>query len=206
MTGFPGMESPMNQTLDASALDQSFRTARSFPRFTDRPLTDETLAALFDLMKWGPTALNCQPTRLVFLRSADAKARLMPALMAGNVARVQSAPVTVIVASDTLFYDYLPDMFPAYDARPDFLANPAMADATRNLNNGLQGGYLIVAARMLGLDCGPMAGFDAAKVDGEFFPEGRWKSRFLVSLGYGDASSCYPRGPRLAVDEATQFL
>lgn len=196
----------MHQPLEASALDQAFRTARSFPRFTDRPVSDETLTALYNLMKWGPTAMNCQPTRLVFLKSAEAKARLKPALMAGNVARVESAPVTVIVASDTRFYDHLPEQFPAYDARPGFIADPAMADATRSLNNGLQGGYLIIAARMLGLDCGPMGGFDNARLDAEFFPDGRWQSRFLVSLGYGDPASCYPRGPRLDLADATQFL
>lgn len=201
-----GLELLMNQTLDAHALDQAFRTARSFPRFTDRPVSDDTLTALYELMKWGPTALNCQPTRLVFLRTPEAKARLLPLLMPGNVARVQSAPVTVIVAGDSRYYDNLPELFPAYDARPDFLANPAMAEATRVRNNGLQGGYLIIAARMLGLDCGPMSGFDQAGTDAEFFPDGRWKADFLVSLGYGDPSSPYPRGPRLAFEQAAQLL
>jgi nitroreductase len=196
----------MNQPLDARALDQAFRTGRTFPRFTDQPVTDETLKEVYDLMKWGPTALNTQPARFVFLRTPEAKARLIPTLMGGNIARVQSAPVTVIVATDTRFFDHLPTQFPAYDARPDFLADSAMADSTRFRNGCLQGAYLVIAARMMGLDCGPMSGFDPAKLDAEFFPDGAWKSNFLVSLGYGEPDSPYPRGPRLELADAAQFL
>ncbi|MDD5296153.1 MAG: malonic semialdehyde reductase [Rhodocyclaceae bacterium] len=196
----------MNKALDAHALDQAFRTARTFPHYSARPVADETLRELYELAKWGPTALNSQPARFVFLRTPEAKVRLVPSLMEGNVAKVQSAPVTVIVATDTRFFDRLPTLFPAYDARPEFLADQALADGTRFRNGCLQGGYLIVAARMLGLDCGPMSGFDPAKVDAEFFPDGAWKSNFLVNLGYGDPASTFPRGPRLELEVATQFL
>jgi 3-hydroxypropanoate dehydrogenase len=192
--------------LDPQALAQAFTSARTFNKFKPEPVGDDTLQALYDLLKWGPTAMNSQPGRYLFLRSDAAKQRLKPALSPGNLDKTLAAPVAVIVAIDTRFFEHLPAQFPAYDAKPMFEGNPAMAEATATRNGTLQGAYLIVAARMLGLDCGPMSGFDAAKVNAEFFPDGRLRANFLVNLGYGDASGNHPRGPRLAFDVAATIL
>ena len=192
--------------LDDQTLDQVFRSARTFNKFRSEPVGDETLHALHDLLKWGPTSMNSQPGRFVFLRSAQAKERLRPALSAGNLAKTMAAPVIVIVATDSRFYDHLPEQFPSYAAKPLFEGNPQLAQATAQRNGTLQGAYLIVAARMLGLDCGPMSGFDADKVDAEFFADGRFKTNFLVNLGYGDPSGNHPRAPRLAFNDAAQIL
>jgi nitroreductase len=196
----------MKPALPDAALDQIFRTARTAHGFRPDPVPDATLHALYDLLKWGPTAFNCQPARFVFVRSAAAKERLKPALSPGNVAQSMAAPVTVIVASDAQFYDHLPSQFPAYDARPIFANNAAAAQGTAFRNGSLQGAYLIVAARALGLDAGPMSGFDAAKLDAEFFPDGRNKSNFLVNLGVADPAAIHPRGPRLDFATAAQIL
>lgn len=187
-------------------LAQAFTAARSFNRFTDRPVSPETLRQIYDLAKWGPTSMNCQPARFVFLASPESRARLLPALAPGNVDKTRAAPVTVIVAQDSAFFDHLPEQFPAYDARPLFADNGGLAQSTAFRNSTLQGAYFILAARLLGLDCGPMSGFDAAKVNAEFFPEGRWQANFLINLGYGDAAGNYPRGPRLDFDNATRLL
>ena len=192
--------------LDPAALAQAFTAARTFNRFRPEPVSDATLHALHELLKWGPTAMNSQPARFVFLRSEAAKQRLKPALSPNNAEKTMAAPVVAIVATDTQFYDHLPTQFPAYDARPMFAGNPAMAEATAFRNGTLQGAYLIVAARMLGLDCGPMSGFDAAKANAEFFPDGRFKANFLVNLGYGDPAGNHPRGPRLPFETAVQVL
>lgn len=196
----------MSAPVASSVLDQAFYAARTFNKFTDEPVTDEVLQQLYDLLKWGPTAMNCQPARYVFVRSTEAKARLKPTLSPGNVDKTMAAPVTVIVAKDTRFFDYMPEQFPAVDAKPMFEADTGKAQGTAALNSGLQGGYLILAARLLGLDCGPMAGFDATKLDAEFFADGRFKSTFLVNLGYGDASGNRPRGPRLAFDTVAKVI
>ncbi|KPF44282.1 malonic semialdehyde reductase [beta proteobacterium AAP121] len=188
------------------ALNLAFREARSINRFTAQAVGDETLAALYDLLKWGPTSMNCQPARYVFLRSEAAKQRLKPALSPGNVDKTMAAPVVAIVAIDNLFYEHLPQQFPAYDAKPMFEANPALAAATAERNSSLQGAYLMIAARLLGLDCAPMSGFDAAKLNAEFFPDGRWRANFLVNLGYGDPTGNHPRGPRLAFEQAVTLL
>ena len=188
------------------ALNLAFREARSFNRFTAQAVSDETLAALYDLLKWGPTSMNCQPARYVFLRSEAAKQRLKPALSPGNVDKTMAAPVVAIVAIDNQFYEHLPQQFPAYDAKPMFEANPALAAATADRNSSLQGAYLMIAARLLGLDCGPMSGFDAAKLNAEFFPDSRWRANFLVNLGYGDPTGNHPRGPRLAFEQAVTLL
>lgn len=192
--------------VDAAVLAQAFTAARTFNRFRPEPVTDETLHALHDLLKWGPTAMNSQPARFVFLRTDAAKQRLKPALSPNNVDKTMAAPAVAIVAMDSQFHEHLPTQFPAYDARPMFLANPVMAEATAFRNSTLQGAYLILAARLLGLDCGPMNGFDAAKVNAEFFPDGRFKANFLVNLGYGDPAGNHPRGPRLPFDTAVQLL
>jgi 3-hydroxypropanoate dehydrogenase len=188
-----------------SALDQIFRTARTYRAWVDRPVTDETLHAVYDLMKWGPTSGNCGPARIVFVRSGEAKERLRPALDPGNVAQTRAAPVTAIVAYDLEFYDKLPLLVPHRDARSTFIGKPELILATARQSGTLQGAYLMVAARALGLDCGPMGGFDAAAVDAEFFPEGRIKSNFLCNLGYGDPAKLHPRAPRLAFDAACRF-
>ena len=191
--------------LDAAALDQIFRTARTHRVWTDEPVADETLQALYDLMKWGPTSGNCCPARIVFVKSGDAKERLKPALDAGNVAQTMAAPVTAIVAFDLEFYEQLPKLVPHWDARTPFIGKPELIRTTALQSGTLQGAYLIVAARALGLDCGPMGGFDAARVDRAFFAEGKVKSNFLCNLGHGDPAKLHPRAPRLAFDEACRI-
>lgn len=194
-------------TLPAPALEQAFLAARTFSKFTNQLVSDDTLAQLYELAKWGPTSMNCQPARLVFVRSAEAKARLKPCLAPGNADKTMDAPVTVIVAQDTRFFEHLPTQFPRNpNAQAMFAGNAALADGTAFRNSTLQGAYLIVAARMLGLDCGPMSGFNAAVLDAAFFPDGRYKANFLFNLGYGDASGLHPRGPRLPLDVACTIL
>jgi 3-hydroxypropanoate dehydrogenase len=188
----------MPEALNDAALKQLFLEARTFNKFQPRPVSDETLRELVDLMKWGPTSMNSQPGRIVFVKSAAAKDKLKPALMGGNVDKTMAAPVTAIVAYDTEFHENLPTQFPAMPgARDMFAASRPLAESTAFRNSSLQGAYLILAARALGLDAGPMSGFDNAAVDQAFFPDGRWKSNFLVNLGYGDPSANWPRGPRL---------
>lgn len=196
----------MSTPAATSALDLAFAQARTFNKFTTQAVSDDTLRQLYDLAKWGPTSMNTQPGRFIFVRSPAAKARLAPALAAGNLDKAMAAPVTVIVAQDTQFYEHLPEQFPAMNAKPMFEGNAALSQATATRNSTLQGAYLIVAARLLGLDCGPMSGFDAAKVDAEFFADGRFKANFLINLGYGDASGNHPRGPRLGFDVAAHIL
>ena len=196
----------MNTSLDSKALAQLFTSARTFNRFTNSPVTDELIHQLYEVFKWGPTSMNSQPARLVFLRSDASKSRLKGALSASNVEKTLLAPVCVIVARDTNFQRHITQQFPAYDARPMFDSNPALAELTAFRGSTLQGAYLILAARSLGLDCGPMSGFNNAALDQEFFPDGRWKSNFLVNMGYGDASGNHPRGPRLGFDEVCEVL
>jgi 3-hydroxypropanoate dehydrogenase len=191
--------------LDAAALDQIFRTARTHRRWTGEPVTDEELQALYELLKWGPTSGNCCPARFVFVKSGEAKERLKPALDAGNVAQTMAAPATVIVAYDLEFYEKLPKLVPHRDARTPFLGRHELIRSTALQSGTLQGAYLIVAARALGLDCGPMGGFDAGKVDAAFFPDGKIRSNFLCNLGHGDPASLHPRAPRLAFDEACRI-
>lgn len=193
-------------TANASTLDLAFRNARTFNRFTDKSVSDETLHAIFDLMKWGPTSMNSQAGRFVFLKSKESRERLRPALSAGNLEKTMAAPVTVLVATDSRFYEHLATQFPAYDARPMYEANAALSDKVGLRDGTLQGAYFIIAARMLGLDCGPMGGFDADLASTEFFPDGRLKANFLINLGYGDVTGNHPRGPRLSFDEVAQIL
>lgn len=196
----------MKQTLHPEALAQLFTEARTFNKFIDQAVSDATIAQLYDLFKWGPTSMNSQPGRFIFLRSAAAKARLKPALAASNADKTMAAPVCVIVAQDSNFQEHITTQFAAYNAKLLFDGNAALAASTALRGGTLQGAYLILAARSLGLDCGPMSGFNNAAVDAEFFPDGRFKSNFLINLGYGDASGNYPRGPRLAFDVACQML
>jgi 3-hydroxypropanoate dehydrogenase len=187
--------------IDEKALDILLRKARTHNVFTDRPVSDETLRQLHELYKWGPTSANSQPMRVVFLRSREAKEKLKPALSEANRDKTMKAPVNAIVAYDTQFYEHLPKQFHNPDAINWFKGKPAHTETTAFRNGTLQGGYLILAARALGLDCGPMSGFDNAKVDAAFFPDGRFKSNFLVNLGYGDQSKLFPRNPRLSFEE-----
>ncbi len=193
--------------LDAAGLDLIFREARSHNAWLDKPIPDETLRELFDLVKWGPTSANCAPARFVFIRTKDGKERLAPALSSGNMAKTMSAPVTVIVAYDPKFHEKLPKLFPHNpDAASWFTSNESLAATTAFRNGTLQGAYLMLAARSLGLDSGGMSGFDNAKVDQEFLADRGWRSNFLVNLGYGDPAALFGRHPRLDFDEACVLL
>lgn len=196
----------MSTPLDDTALDQLFREARTHKAWQDEPVPDEALFQLYDLLKMGPTSANCSPGRFVFIRTTEGKERLRPTLAAGNVDKTMAAPVTVIVAHDLEFYERLPELFPHTDARAWFAGKPEAIQANAFRNGALQGGYLLLAARSLGLDCGPMSGFNNEALDNEFFPEGRWRSNFLVNLGHGDGSQLPPRDMRLPFDEACQLL
>lgn len=197
------MTSPLN---DAS-LDQLFLTARTYNAWLPKDVTDEQIRRIYDLAKLGPTAANSSPMRVVFVKSPDGKKRLEPYLSEGNRAKTMQAPVTAIVATDFAFYEHLPKLFPHADARSWFVGNNALIESTANRNGSLQGAYLIMAARSLGLDCGPMSGFDQAGVDAEFFAGTQIKSNFLVNIGYGDAgTNLFERSPRLSFDEAAQIL
>ena len=187
--------------LDDRALDQVFRTARTHARWLDRPVAPETLRAVADLMRWGPTSANSSPARVVFVISPEAKERLRPHLSEGNVRQTISAPATAIVGYDTEFHEKLPFLYPHADARSWFAGDPGAIEETGFRNSALQGAYLIVAARMLGLDCGPMSGFDKAGLAAEFFPGGKIKANFICNLGYGDPAGLHPRSPRFAFEE-----
>jgi len=192
--------------LDAGALDLLFREARSHNGWLDRPVARETLEQLYDLVKLGPTSNNCSPARFIFLTTASARERLRPALTPGNVAKAMAAPVIVIIGYDLAFYDLLPRLFPHRDTRPNFVNNPEHAADTAFRNGTLQGAYLMLAARALGLDCGPMSGFDRAQVEREFFAGTRVRVNFLCALGHGDTRALFQRHPRLTLQEACQFL
>lgn len=211
----------MGQNIDDAALNTLFREARTYSKWQSQPVSDQTLHELYDLLKWGPTSANGSPARFVFLRSKESKERLRPALAPKNVEKTMTAPVTVIVAYDLRFYTLLPKLFPHSPGMAKLYEdNPEMVETTARRNSSLQGAYMIIAARALGLDCGPMSGFDQMKVDEEFFaagkpcfgcdqeffPEGHVKTNFICNLGYGDASSLFPRLPRLAFNEACSIL
>jgi 3-hydroxypropanoate dehydrogenase len=214
-------ERPGCSRVTDAALDQLFREARTHSGWLDKPVTDDTLRQLYDLVKWAPTSANGSPARFVFIRSQSGKQRLLPTLSRGNAEKTISAPVTVIVAYDLKFYEKLPKLFPQSATMRDlFASNPQLVEITALRNSSLQGAYLILAARALGLDCGPMSGFDNAKLDEEFFgsakdsntqeqeffPGGHLKSNFLCNLGYGDPTRVLPRNPRLAFEEACSLL
>jgi 3-hydroxypropanoate dehydrogenase len=181
---------------------QLFTEARTHNGYLDQPVSDAQLHALYDLLKFGPTAANSCPARFQFVRSAEAKARLLACVSPGNVAKIEQAPVTVIVGMDLEFFEKLPQLFPHVDARAWFAGKPAAIQDTAFRNSSLQGGYLIIAARALGLDCGPMSGFDAAKLDAAFWAGTAVKTNFICTLGHGDAAKLFPRSPRLSFDEA----
>lgn len=192
--------------LSDAGLDLLFRQARTHNAWLDKDVSDVLLQAIFDLAKMAPTSANCSPMRLLFLRSKEAKEKLKPALMAGNADKTMAAPVTAIVAYDLDFYEQLPKLFPHTDARAWFVGDDALIEETAIRNGTLQGGYLMLAARALGLDCGPMSGFDRALVDQAFFPDGKVKSNFLCNLGYGDDAELFPRSPRFDFDDACEIL
>lgn len=195
-----------HEALSDAALDLLFRTARSHNRWQKRPVSDQQLHQLYELMKWGPTSANCTPARIVFVRSAEAKERLHPCLSHGNVEKSLEAPVVAVIGMDLEFYEYLPRLFPHTDARAWYVGKPHKIHETAFRNSSLQGAYFILAARSLGLDCGPMSGFDAHKLNAEFFPDGRIQVNFICALGYGDPAHLFPRHPRLAFEEACQIL
>ena len=185
---------------------QLFTEARTQNGYLDTPVSDAQLRELYDLVKFGPTAANTSPARFQFVRSAQAKARLLACVSPGNVAKITQAPVTVIIGMDLLFHDKLPKLFPHVDARPWFAGKDAVILESALRNSSLQGGYLILAARALGLDCGPMSGFDAAKVDAEFWAGTPVKTNFICTLGQGDPSKVFARNPRLDFDEACSLV
>lgn len=218
---FPASEKTTHSLTD-DACNVLFREARTHGAWLDRPVDDDLLHQLYDLMKWGPTSANSCPARIIFLRTKQAKERLRPALMPANVEKTMQAPVTAIIAYDSKFYELMPRLFPAVPAMKEmFVKSPELAASTAMRNGSLQGAYFMLAARTLGLDCGPMSGFDNEKVDQEFFTvsaqgiaakaggfvaAGAVKSNFLCNLGYGDAAKLHPRGPRLEFNEACQLL
>ncbi|MCK6451905.1 MAG: malonic semialdehyde reductase [Alphaproteobacteria bacterium] len=192
--------------LDDKALDALFRGARTHHGWLDKKVPDELLRRVYDLAKWPPTSANCSPARFVFVRSKEAKEKLKPALGAANADKTMAAPATVIVGYDLEFHENLPRLYPQADARSWFVGKPAHIETTALRNGSLQGAYLILAARALGLDCGPMSGFDNAMVDAAFFPGGKVRSNFLCNLGFGDPAKLRPRNPRLAFDEACSIV
>lgn len=197
----------MKPILSDQDLDTIFRSARSYNSWADTDVSDVTLQAVYDLLRWGPTSANCSPARFFFIKSPEAKERLKPALSSGNVKKVMAAPVTAIIAYDTEFYERIPELFPhAPEAKNWFTSSPAMAEETAFRNSTLQGAYLLIAARALGLDCGPMSGFDKAKVDEIFFAGTSLKSNFLCALGEGTSEGLFARHPRLAFDDACTIL
>jgi 3-hydroxypropanoate dehydrogenase len=189
--------------LDTAAHDLLFREARTHNKFTSDPVSDETLRAIYDIMKFGPTSANSSPARFVFIRTPEGKQKLAPALSAGNLDKTMAAPVTVIIAYDPKFYEHLPRLFPHnLDAKSWFTSNDSLAATTAFRNGTLQGAYLMIAARSLGLDVGAMSGFDNAKVDEAFLAEKGWRSNFLCNLGKGDPAGLFPRSPRLPFEDA----
>ncbi|MCW0235037.1 MAG: malonic semialdehyde reductase [Ferrovibrio sp.] len=192
--------------IAAAALKQLFLDARTQNGWLDKPVSDEQLRDIYDIAKMGPTSMNTQPMRVLFLRSREAKQRLAPALSPANLEKTMAAPVTAIVARDMQFYDYMPEIWHKPEARDTFAGNAPMAQATAQRNATLQGAYLMIAARAVGLDCGPMSGFDTAKVNAEFFQDGRHQVDFLCNIGYGDPTKLFGRQPRHAFERACQLL
>ena len=196
----------MHKAIDDAALDTVFRNARTHNKWQDKPVSPAILMAIYELMALAPTAGNSSPARMVFVASKEAKERLKPHLAAGNVEKTMAAPVTAILAYDLGFARHMDRLFPQAPALKQVYSKPEIAQLNAFRNGSLQGGYFILAARALGLDCGPMSGFDNAGVDGEFFAGTEIKSNFLCNLGYGDPAGLYPRNPRLSFDEVCQIV
>ncbi|MBM3732300.1 MAG: malonic semialdehyde reductase [Acidimicrobiia bacterium] len=195
----------MSHALDQAVLDQLFLEARTYNAWKPDPIPESTLRKLWDLARMGPTSANCSPARIVFVTSAAAKEKLKPALISNNVEKAMTAPAVAIVGHDLEFYEHLPKLFPHTDARAWFVGNQSLIETTAFRNGTLQGAYLILAARALGLDCGPMSGFDNAMVDKLFFPGGKVRSNFLCNLGHGSTKNIFPRSPRFAFEEACRI-
>ncbi|WP_108125811.1 malonic semialdehyde reductase [Saccharospirillum mangrovi] len=195
----------MSSSIDSAALKQLFTEARTYSYWQDKPIADSVLKELYELTKFGPTSANCSPARFIFVRTPEGKERLKPAMSAGNMEKTMKAPVTVIAAYDNQFYEHLPTLFPHTDARSWFTGNEAFAQQTALRNGSLQAAYLIMAARSLGLDAGPMSGFDAAKVKAEFLDGRDWTVNFLINLGYGQPEKLHDRLPRLSIDDVCDF-
>ena len=195
-----------DKMINDEALDLIFREARTRNGWEERPVTETLIQAVYDLMKFGSTSANCSPARFVFVASKEGKERLKPHLLEGNVAKTMTAPVCVIIGHDLAFYEKLPELFPHTDAKSWFVGNDELIEETAFRNGTLQGAYLMIAARALGLDCGPMSGFDKAGVDDEFFKGTTVKSNFLCNLGYGTDKDLFPRSPRLPFDDACQIV
>lgn len=194
------------ESLNQQALEQLFLSARTHNGWQDKSVSEEILKQLYDLVKFAPTSANASPARFLFLTSKESKDKLKPFLMEGNIEKTMQAPVTVIIGYDMNFYEHLPFLFPHTDAKAWFEGNEALIEETAFRNSSLQGGYLIMAARALGLDCGAMSGFDKENVAQTFFPEGNIKINFLCNLGYGDPEKLYPRSPRLSFEQTCQIL
>jgi len=199
----------MSKRISDDALDVIFRQARTYSAWLPKPVDDDMLRQAYELARLGPTSANTSPMRIVFVKSDQAKQRLKPSLMPGNVDKTMAAPVCAIVADDSRFYEHVPRLFPQAPKFGEMFTQPGKEEFTKAhafRNSTLQGAYFIISVRALGLDCGPMSGFDNAKVDAEFFPDGRLKSNFLINIGYGDPSKLYPRNPRLDFDEACKII
>ncbi|WP_019141622.1 malonic semialdehyde reductase [Noviherbaspirillum massiliense] len=192
--------------LDNAALDILFNQARTHSAWLDKEISDEQLHRIYEVMKWGPTSANSSPARIVFVKSGEAKEKLLACMGPGNVDKTRAAPVTAIIGMDMQFYDKLPQLFPHTDARSWFVGKQALIEATALRNSSLQGAYFIMAARALGLDCGPMSGFDADKINAAFFAGTSIRANFVCNLGYGDKSQMNPRSPRLSFDEACRII
>ena len=196
----------ISQSLEQSALSQLFIDARTHNSWQDKPVTDEQIKDLYELLKFAPTSVNCNPARFLFIKSPQAKERLLACVTPGNLEKTRAAPVTAIIGMDLDFYEQLPKLFPHVDAKSWFVGKDAYIESTAFRNSALQGAYLTMAVRELGLDCGAMSGFDADKVNAEFFPDGRVKVNFLLNIGYGNSASLMPRQPRPSFAEVCRIL
>jgi 3-hydroxypropanoate dehydrogenase len=192
--------------IDPAALEQIFLGARTANGFLDRPVSLEQIQEIYDIAKMGATSMNTQPTRYVVLMSKESRARLLPAMSSGNLDKTRDAPVTIIVATDTKFHEFMPQVWHKEGAKENFEGNAALAAATANRNGNLGAAYFMIAARACGLDCGPMSGVDLAKVNAEFFADGRWQANFILNLGHGDDSKLFKRNPRLSFEQACRVL
>jgi 3-hydroxypropanoate dehydrogenase len=195
-----------HRSVPEEALEQVLTKARTHSVWLPHPVSDGLLHQVYDLMKWGPTSANSCPARILFVKTTEAKEKLLACVAPGNMDKIRTAPVTAIVAQDMEFYELMPRLFPHADARSWFAGNKPFIESTAFRNSSLQGAYFIIASRALGLDCGPMSGFDNAKVDAAFFTGTSWRSNFLCNLGYGDSSKLHPRSPRLEFDEACKIV
>ncbi len=196
----------MTQTADAATLDLIFREARTLKKWRPEPVNEDLLRAAWDLARLGPTSANCSPARILFVISPEAKSRLKPCLAEGNVEQTMAAPATAVIGHDLKFYERLHELFPFADARSWFEGKDDLIQTTAFRNGSLQGAYFMLAARAVGLDCGPMSGFDNQRIDAEFFPDGGVRSNFLCNLGFGDRDALHPRAPRLSFDEACAVI